>query len=659
MISSAGGIALPIPGPVWGVAPERDPAAPRGRLVPPGLKPYRERVGDLVCAAAAAEQRWRRLGSHELPAALRNLRRELRRRGLCAETAADALGAAGAAAARALGVEPYDSQRFAALVLLDGRLAEMATGEGKTLAAALAAAVAALAGTPVHAITANDYLVRRDATELAPLFASLGLDVACVTADLPEPARRAAYGAAIVYCTAKELVFDYLRDGLGAHGRSADAQRRAAALSGQSCAAPLLRGLCMAIIDEADSILVDEATVPLIISRENRAADRRAFLWQSLAIAHRLTPGHGFTVSEEPRRVELTAAGAAELGELAAGLRGPWQRRRYAAEAVRLALTALHVLERDEDYLVRDGRIVLLDQVSGRAAHGRVWSRGLHALLELKEGCPLTPETDTIARITYQQFFPRYVHLCGMSGTIAEAAAELRRTYGLGFARVPLRRPCRRRDLGARLFADAESRWSAVVGRVREMRALGRPVLVGTDSIQDADALGARLAGAGIRHTILHAHNDAAEAAIIASAGQPHQVTVATRMAGRGTDIRLGPGVAEAGGLHVINCQRNASRRLDRQLAGRAGRQGDPGSAELCYGCDPNRGIARLLRTQYSWGIGWADPVTGEFSPEWILRLIALIRQRRSEAAQARIRRHLLQQEREWSRQLTFSRLGL
>jgi preprotein translocase subunit SecA len=302
------------------------------------------------------------------------------------------------------------------------------------------------------------------------------------------------------------------------------------------------------------------------------------------------------------------------------------------------------------DYLVRDGAVVPLDGVTSRAAPGRVWSRGLHTLLELKEGCAVTPETETVARITYQQFFPRYLQLCGMSGSLAEAAGELWRVYGLKFARIPLLRPSRRVDLGVRAFADAEARWSAVLERVCEMRERGRPVLVGTDSIQDADDLACRLAAAGIPHSVLHARNDAREAAIIARAGEPRQVTVATRMAGRGTDIRLGEGVAEAGGLHAINCQWNESRRLDRQFAGRAARQGDPGSVELCLKCDPDRGIGRLLRPTLPRGAGAVG------HPTWLLRLAAGVLQRRHEAGHARQRMQLLKQEREWARQLTFAR---
>jgi preprotein translocase subunit SecA len=279
-------------------------------------------------------------------------------------------------------------------------------------------------------------------------------------------------------------------------------------------------------------------------------------------------------------------------------------------------------------------------------------------LLQLKERCSPTPETDTIARTSYPRFFRRYLHLSGMSGTLRESATELRRVYGLVSVPVPLRRPALRRDLGIRIFTSPATRWAAVTDRVRQMQAAGRPVLIGTDSIEASEALAACLRDAGLACQVLHARQDADEAAVIARAGERGQVTVATRMAGRGTDIRLAPGIADLGGLHVINCQRNASRRLDRQLAGRGARQGDPGSAELCHVCDPVRGSLAALRTNLMGSLGNSSPTAQWRGPGWWLQLLARGPLWMESARQRRLRAQLLRADREWADKLNFTDSG-
>ena len=570
--------AIALPGPVWGACPERaedSQDAPRRGTAWRGAARCR-RLADAAMRHAA---QWQTTAALDRPAALAALGSALRRDGLQGEALSRALGAVAATADTVLGQRPYPSQLFAAAALLENRMAEMATGEGKTLAIALAAAVGALAGIPVHVITANDYLAGRDAEQLAPLYAALGLASAHLAADQAPDAKRETYSHDIVYSTAKELAFDYLRDRL-ATGPLHDVERAAAALAGGAAAAPMMRGLCFALLDEADSILLDEAEVPLILSRAVPHAARRAFLWQALAVARQLDAEQHFVLVAGERRVELTALGEEQIGLLTDRLGGPWRRLRWRREAITTALTGLHLQQRDAQYLVRDGRIDLLDEVTGRVAPGRVWSRGLHTIVEMKEGLAPTPETETLTQITFQRFFLRYWRLGGISGTLLEARAELRSVYHADVVQVPLHRPGRRVELAPCLFADDASRFAAACERVRALQSAGRPVLVGTDSVADSHAFSERLTQAGVAHRVLNAVQDANEADIVARAGEAGCVTVATRMAGRGTDIVLDAAARAAGGLHVLSLQHNPSRRLDRQLAGRAARQGDPGSAE-------------------------------------------------------------------------------
>ena len=669
---------LPMPGVVWGAYPQRvEPAAAPARFGIGALAAsahaalaaaiasltaplHRARGVKLLQSVRAQQRSWSSLDAAQSSARLASLRARLARDGWAGELHAEALGCVANAGVRTLGRNPFDSQLRAASVLLDDQLAEMATGEGKTYAAALAAAVAGLAGVPVHVMTANDYLVERDALQLRPFYAALGLTVGAVLGPSDADARRAAYACDITYCTAREVAFDYLRDGLASEAAGSELQQRARRLAGQGAAAPLLlRGLCMALLDEADSLLIDEATLPLVLSQEVADPQARAACFQALTLARHLEPGVDVRVNRAAGRIEWLEPGVAHLERSSAGLQGAWSNRQHRRDMVGAALEALHLLERDLHYLVRDDQIELLDAVTGRAAPGRVWSRGLQTLVELKEGCTPKPATETRAQISFQRFFARYLRLCGMSGTLAEARGEIRALYRREVVAIALRCPSQRRVLPPRLFTDPAQRWQAVLRRVAALRSQGRPVLIGTDSVADSDALSALLAGAAVPHRVLNARHDQAEARIVALAGARGAVTVATRMAGRGTDIVLGPGVAALGGLHVICCQHNPSRRLDRQLIGRAARQGDPGSAEtfstLGTPGTPGGGdrlpsvLLPLCRKQ--------DDEGAVVVPAWLLRSWAARLQARDEARQIRQRRRLLEQDREWERRLSFSTL--
>jgi preprotein translocase subunit SecA len=598
---------LPMPGALWGRYPER---RERTRAAPSAM-PTARCYGAFVRSVQGTDLR--ALSDAELAARVSEVRRRLAQEGLAEPAMALAFAIVGELAARELGVRPHPVQLHAARAMLDERLAEMATGEGKTLAAALAAAVAALARVPVHVITVNDYLARRDGEHLRSLYARLGLATGIVTQEMDAASRRAAYACPIAYCTAKELVFDYLRDSM-ARGRDAGTlQERIDALVAPRT---VLRGLCMAIIDEADSVLLDEARVPFILSRAGATQRRPEHFERSLGVASQLLEGRDFQLDHALRNAVLTASGRQAVEAIEQQADRLWSVPRYREEAVSLALCALHLYHRDGDYLVRDGRVELIDATTGRTAPGRAWSRGLHQMIELKEGCRPGRELETAAELTYQRFFSRYLRVCGMSGTLSEGRRELAQVYGLCVAQVPLRNPSLRRVLRTRVFADAEARWAFVVQRSRELRDAGRAVLVGTDTVADSQALSEAMHAAGLEHALLNARHDRAEAEIVAAAGAPGRITVATSMAGRGTDIALDPEVARRGGLHVILCQANSSARIDRQFLGRCARRGEPGSCETLHVLD-----ARLPRRG------------GELRPVWVARLLVRLE------LQARLRR--------------------
>jgi preprotein translocase subunit SecA len=630
-------LPLPIPGPLWGRYPRRPTTgAASWRPVQLWSTPLGA-LRSVVCDVAAQAENWAQLDDAAQADALQDLRRQLRRDGLRGPALTRALAATSAAATRTLGLTARDNQLLAAAALLNDHLAEMATGEGKTLATALAAAVAALAGLPVHVVTANAYLAARDAHRLEPLFHALGLGVACAaTGD--EAQRRIAYLHDVTYATAKDLAFDFLRDqqdGVLDDGRA-------------SLSAPRLRGLCIALVDEADSVLLDDAEVPLILSRAAPHAARRAFLWQALALARQLRPGIDVELHRSERRATLTPAGEAHASDLVKDLEGPWQRARLRREALHSALTALHALERDTHYVVREGRVELLDDVTARVAEGRVLSRGLHTLVALKEGVAPPPETETVAQTTYQRFFQRYWRLAGLSGTLWEARSELEQVYGTRVVRIPLHRPCRRAVLPARSGIAMDT----VVARIRDLSGASRPVLVGVDSIDGANALSQALTLAGVAHNVLHALNDADESRVVARAGCAGQVTVATRMAGRGTDIEIDDKARAAGGLHVLNLQRNPSRRHDRQLAGRAARHGDPGTVETWILSTPADSVPHITFTEED------PPWNSTSSRSWHNALAMLrlrVQQRREELRRQGLRKRLFEEDLEWEKRLAFA----
>jgi preprotein translocase subunit SecA len=656
--------AIAMPGIAWGSYPEREAQRPgwvsqqlaRLCTVSKALKgrPHR----DFVTSVNEHETSIRDLSPAAFIEAVVEIKARLSSEGFAEKRLAEAFALVREATWRTLGIRQFDTQLVAARVMLNNQLAEMATGEGKTLAALMTAATAALSGVPVHVMTANDYLVRRDAEYLDPVYTALGLRVGYVTQTSTPEQRRAAYGCDITYCTAKELVFDYLRDRLLFGQRRDDLQRRVAALSDPvaTSSQPLLRGLCMALIDEADSILIDEARTPLILAEACVNDQQLAFIDVALKLAASLIRNRDFQLYPTTRSAELTTAGREALLGKVSAMSGVWRDRRRREEVVTLALAAKHLFKRDRDYLVRDGRILIIDETTGRIAEGRVWSRGLQQLIERKEGCETSGEQRTIAQITYQRVFPRYLRLCGMSGTLNEARSELQTVYDLRVSKIPLHSPSKRVVSTVYMFSTSDAKWNRVVERVQAMHTSGRPVLIGTDSVADSERLSERLGALQITHAVLNARHDSEEAMIVAQAGEAGRITIATNMAGRGTDIPLAPGVAERGGLHVICCQQNGARRIDRQLHGRCARRGDPGSVETILSTDDPL-IASFLPYFIKTLIRGCLPPDGML-PSALARILHPLPQLFEERRQWLQRWHLLQQDSLLDRRLSFGGKG-
>lgn len=491
------------------------------------------------------------------------------------------------ASKRVLGMEHYPVQLAAGRGLTERRFVELATGEGKTLVGSLPAIIAGWRGRGCHVLTVNDYLAERDAELMQPLYKYCGLRVAPVTEEMEPPDRRDAYAADITYCTNKSVASDYLRDRLalgritgltdallasrlrGAGGRSL--QGRPDAL--------VMRSLDTVIVDEADSILIDEAVTPLIISTESRDQDRIASFEIAADLAAKLNEGEHFKVNRTHREIDLTRQGQNKLTELCKGMQGYWQGARLREELVNQALSARHLFLRDQQYVVDEGKIVIVDESTGRLMPDRSWRAGLHQAVEAKEKLDITAPKDTLARVSFQRFFRSYQNLSGMSGTGLEVREELWQNYKLVTTPLPTHRPIQRIQLPERVFATADEKYKALVSHLCEVHKTGRPVLVGTRSVASSEQISNMLTALELPHQVLNAVRHKEESLIVLRAGIRGTITVATNMAGRGTDIKLGRGVADLGGLHVISAERNDSPRIDRQLYGRAGRQGDPGSA--------------------------------------------------------------------------------
>ncbi len=465
-------------------------------------------------------------------------------------------------AERTVGLRPFDVQILGALALDDHRIAEMQTGEGKTLVATLPAVLNALVGS-VHVVTVNDYLAKRDREWMGPIYESLGLTVGLLQEDTPPPERQVAYAADITYGTNNQFGFDYLRDNMVL-----------------SASEKVQRPLEFAIVDEIDNILVDEARTPLIIS--GSTAESYDLYKKFAALSRRFKRDEDFEIDEATRRLTLTDDGI-RRAERELGIENLFSPEHVETQHyIENALRALHMYKREEQYIVKEDRVMIVDEFTGRLQPDRRYSDGLHQALEAKEGITIQRESQTLAQITLQHYFQLYNGLCGMTGTAKTEEDEFKQIYGLPVLVVPPNRPLRREAKPDKIFRTRKAKFEAVADEVARLHAEGRPVLIGTTAIDVSELVSHLLKARKLPHTVLNAKYHEKEAEIVAEAGQRSAITVATNMAGRGTDIKLGEGVAELGGLHVLGCQRHESRRIDNQLLGRAGRQGDPGSSQFC-----------------------------------------------------------------------------
>lgn len=560
------------------------------------------------------------------------------------------------ASRRVKGMSHFPVQLMGATALFEGHIAEMQTGEGKTLTAVPAAFLRALPGKGCHVITVNDYLAERDAEHMGPIYESLGLSVGCVIADMTPDDRRVSYAKDVTYGTAKEFGFDFLRDRLRKGAEEGDVERLHPFGTGGGMAdPPVQRGHYFALIDEADSILIDEARTPLIIGlvRQNDPATVNLMRWCRLT-ATKLERETDFLFRPDRRDARLTDKGCRKvlLSAKPKLIEAIDMERIY--ETVEKSLVAEHGFLRDRDYVVADDKIVIVDESTGRTMEGRKWQDGLHQAIEAKERIPITALTGQAARITVQSFFRQYQNLAGMTGTASAVRGELRKTYHLKVSTIPTNRPGRRKAFPPRVFRTLDTKWRAVAEESDRMIAAGRSILIGTPSVEASEGLSAALATSGLRHLVLNARHFAKEAEIVSRAGRSGAVTIATNMAGRGTDILLDDDVREAGGLHVIATEMHSASRIDRQLVGRSARQGDPGSYQFFLSLEDELLRYWPPKKRRNW-LAKAGSEATELDPSW-LRLFRRT-QRTIERQHRKQRKEMLKHEKQ--RTQSYAKMGL
>jgi preprotein translocase subunit SecA len=556
---------------------------------------------------------------------------------------------------RQLGEKPFAVQIAGAFALESGCIAEMGTGEGKTLTATMPATVAGWCGRGCHIITVNDYLARRDAEWMGQIYRFCGVSVAYIEQAMPAAERRQAYLADVTYCTNKEVAADFLRDRLVlGRTKGLGSALLAKIARGQQVTDRLAqRGLNYAIVDEADSVLVDEAVTPLIISGPAPNPEQIEAFHEGADLAAQLKPETDYRVNLHYREVELTADGKARLAGLAESLGSVWSGTRRREELATQALTARELFLKDKQYVVDDGKVVIVDEFTGRLMPDRTWRDGLHQAIEAKERLQVNPPKDTYARISFQRFFRLYRQLSGMTGTANEAASEFWQIYGLPVVVIPTNRPCVRKVLPDIVLASESAKWARIVHEIRHIHEAGRPILVGTRSVKASEHLSELLKAEKLDHQVLNAIYHRQEAQIVAGAGIAGKITVATNMAGRGTDIKLGARVARLGGLHVIASERHESGRIDRQLFGRSARQGDPGSAQAIVSLEDE--LVRRYSPKLTSALRHrCEHAAGDISSALTGRLFHLA-QRRAEKMALRQRKSVLRTDHWLDEQLGFA----
>jgi preprotein translocase subunit SecA len=605
----------------------------------------------------AQSRKWKELSNQELHDRLMEFREQFRRGGKnVPDLLVPSLAALREASDRFLGLRPFVVQLVGALAMHRGYLAEMATGEGKTLTAGLAAALAAWTRQPCHIITVNDYLVERDAQWLEPFYKFCGVRVGCVAAWMGPPERHKGYGCDVTYTTSKELLADFLRDRLRVGAMRQPTRRlirRMLAPQASNYDGLVLRGLHTAIVDEADSILIDEAVTPLIISTTHQNDALRQASEVAAEMAAILMPGVDYRVDLRYKEIEITPAGRDRIAARSATLDGLWHGFGRRTELLRDALVAREFFHRDKQYIVEGEKIVIVDEFTGRPMPQRTWRQGMHQAIEAKEGLTVTDPSETIARLSFQRFFRCFHKLSGMTGTAREAAGEFWQTYRLPVVTIPPNRPCIREQWSDRVFAFEKDKWNAIADEAVRLHATGRPLLIGTRSVASSERLASMLERRAVDFRLLNAIRLHEEASIVALAGERGHITIATNMAGRGTDIKLGPGVKELGGLHVIATERHESGRVDRQLFGRAARQGDPGSAQAFISAEDELMRRYLpLPLQQSLHKVVATEMPGSSS---ITRLAITIAQRKAQRLAAAQRRGVLRTDNWLEEALSFA----
>lgn len=581
------------------------------------------RLMKVVETINSLEAEFEQINTDSLPAKTGEFRERLGRGETLDDLLPEAFALAREGAKRALGQRHFDVQLLGGIVLHQGRISEMKTGEGKTLVATSPAYLNALAGKGVHVVTVNDYLARRDSEWMGKIYNLLGLEVGLIVHGLDFNERRRSYLADITYGTNNEFGFDYLRDNMVLYKEHL-----------------VQRPLNFAIVDEVDSILIDEARTPLIISGSVDQDTSRYF--QYARLVPRLKNEEDYNIDEKARNVALTEEGVAKV-EKVLGVENLYDHENLEiSHHVNQALRAHTLMKRDRDYVVKDGQVIIVDEFTGRLMFGRRYSNGLHQAIEAKEGVKIERESQTLASITLQNYFRMYKKLAGMTGTAKTEEDEFRKIYGMDVLVIPTNRPMVRDDMADAVYRTEKGKYNAVVEEIVKRHATGQPVLVGTISIEKSEYLSDALGRRGVRHNVLNAKHHEREAEIVADAGQLGAVTIATNMAGRGTDIVLGEGVRELGGLHILGTERHEARRIDNQLRGRSGRQGDPGSSQFYISLEDD--LMRLFGSERMMGmmdkLGMDDTMPIEHA---LLSKAIEGAQKRVEARNFDIRKHVLE----------------
>lgn len=594
------------------------------------------------------------LDENQLQKKTQSYRQQLHQQGLKLSQVAEGFALVRELSYRTLGMRHHDCQLQGGWYMLNGMVAEMETGEGKTLTATLPVALMAMTGFPCHVITVNDYLASRDAEKLRPLYQSLGLTVGVVSSETDTAEKQMAYACDITHCTNKTLVFDYLRDRMTLENRNSSLRFDVEKLYRDDKGGYqnlLLRGLCFALLDEADSILVDEARTPLVISGQGGNFQEEVFYRQAQEIAEKLIQHSDYSILKG--EITLSKAGEKKLVEIGRELAGVWKGERRRRAAVSLALQAEKLLLKDEHYIVEDQKVIIIDEYSGRPMPDRFWGRGLQQLVEIKEDCPVTGNRETLAKISYQRFFRRYHFLAGMTGTAHEIRHELSDVYTLPVLKVPTFRPGLRQYQSTLVCLNQQQKWNRLIQRIKQLNQQGRPVLIGTRTIDASEQLSQLLNQNGLQHKLLNARQNKEEAEVIAKAGQFSQITIATNMAGRGTDITLQDSVVEVGGLHVILTEAHTASRIDRQLYGRCARQGAPGSVEAIMALDDE--MVRQSKSIVIKLLQYFPSILSSFVGQYLGKQAIETAQKKVERTHFKIRGKMLKQDQQTEDTLAFS----